>query len=271
MNRVVRLLLLIAVFVCGLGSRICISATLAGQNVRPGATLDIKYPIDKYFQDYAAAGGNTRPMTGRALISFPKNFDPSRSWPILIVVSTSDYHRTNAMDAPFYQDAGMAEGWIVLAADATVGPREDSEAWRVALVGAALQMIHKEWPQSAHWPIAFAGLSGGAKRSGFLAAMLESANPIKICGFFLAGINDDRISVAYKTYHPPANFLDIPIWLSSGVGDPIAPPFKHEHVRASLVNTGFKHVRLESFAGSHEVEPAQVQLALRWFRQLGNF
>jgi len=37
------------------------------------------------------------------------------------------------------------------------------------------------------------------------------------------------------------------------------------------VNTGFKHVRLESFAGSHQVQPAQVQLALRWFRQLGNF
>jgi hypothetical protein len=250
---------------------VCKSATLAGQTVRPGATLDIKFPLDKYFQDYAAAGGNIRPTTGRALMSFPKNFDPGRAWPILIVISTSDYHRTNVMDAPFYQEAGMAEGWIVLAADATVGPREDSEAWRVALLGAALQMIHKDWPQSTRWPVAFAGLSGGAKRSGFLAAMLESTNPIKIRGFFLAGINDDRISVAYKMYHPPPDFLNIPIWLSSGVGDPIAPPFKQEHVRASLVNTGFKHVRLESFAGSHEAEPAQVQLALRWFRQLGNF
>jgi hypothetical protein len=261
---------LVAVFLLKIGANICECATLSGQMVRLGGTLDLRYPIDKYFQDYAAAGGNTRPTTGRALISFPKGFDPARTWPILIIVSTSDYHRTNAMDAPFYQDAGMAEGWIVLAADATIGPREDSEAWRVALVGAALQMLHKEWPQSVRWPVAFAGLSGGAKRSGFLAAMLASTNPVKICGFFLAGINDDRISVAYKTYHPPPAFLNIPIWLSSGVGDPIAPPFKHEHVRASLVNTGFKHVRLESFAGSHEVDPAQVQLALRWFRQLGN-
>ena len=270
-NRIVRPLVISVVLFGWFSAKFCQSATLGGQTVRPGATLDIKFPLDKYFQDYAAAGGNTRPTIGRALIGFPKNFDPARSWPILIVISTSDYHRTNAMDEPFYDEAGKAEGWIVLAADATVVPREDSEAWRVALVGAALQMIHKNWPQSPNWPLAFAGLSGGAKRSGFLAAMLESTNPLKIRGFFLAGINDDRISVAYKMYHPPSDFLNIPIWLSSGVGDPIAPPFKHEHVRASLVNTGFKHVRLESFAGSHEVEPAQVQLALRWFRQLGNF
>lgn len=264
-------MLFASVLVCSLSAVTCKSATLAGQPVPPGQTLDIRFPIDKYFQDYAASGGNPRPATGRALISFPKGFDPARTWPILIVISTSDYHRTNAMDAPFYQEAGIAEGWIVLAADATIGPREDSEAWRVALLGAALQMIHKDWPQSARWPVAFAGLSGGAKRSGFLAAMLSSTNPVKISGFFLAGINDDRISVAYKTYQPPPGFLNIPIWLSSGTGDSIAPPFKSEHVRASLVNTGFKHVRVESFAGGHEVDPAQVRLALRWFRQLGNF
>ncbi|HJT46272.1 MAG TPA: hypothetical protein VJ721_08395 [Chthoniobacterales bacterium] len=270
MKRAVSMLIAAVLGYCFPGE-ICQSATLAGQTVRPGGTLDIKFELDKYFQDYASSGGNTRPTTGRALITFPKNFDPARSWPILIVVSTSDYHYTNAMSAPPYQQAGLAEGWIVLAADATIGPREDSEAWRVSLIGAALQLMYKTWPQSPHWPVAFGGLSGGAKRSGFLAAMLESSNHIRICGFFLAGINDDRISVAYRTYHPPPDFLNIPIWLSSGINDPLAPPFKHEHVRASLVNTGFKHVRLESFAGTHQVQPAQVQLALRWFRQLGNF
>jgi hypothetical protein len=269
MNRATRVLLFVAILCLSPG--VSKGATLAGQTVRPGATLDLRFPVDKYFQDYAAAGGNPRPTTGRALISFPKGFDPARTWPILIVISTSDNGRTNAMDAPFYQEPGTAENWIVLASDATIPPREDSESWRVALLGAALQMLHTEWRQSAHWPVAFAGFSGGAKRSGFLAAMLASANPVKIRGFFLAGINDDRISVAYKTYHPPPLFLNIPIWLSSGTGDSIAPPWKVQHVRASLVNTGFKRVRVESFDGGHEVDPSQVQLALRWFRQLGNF
>jgi hypothetical protein len=270
MNRIASIVL-IAVIACWFEADISKSATLTGQVVRPGGTLDLRFPLSKYFQDYAARGGNTRPTTGHALMTFPNNFDPAQSWPILIIISTADYHWTNAMSAPPYQQAGLREGWIVLAADATIVPHDDSEAWRVALIGAALELIYKNWPQSTHWPVAFGGLSGGAKRAGFIAAMLQSSNKLRICGFFLAGINDDRISVAYKDYHLSSDFLNIPIWLSSGISDPLAPPFRHEHVRASLVNTGFKHVRLESFAGSHQVQPAQVQLALRWFRQLGNF
>src|SRR6516225_3826617 len=84
--------------VCCASASLCHSATLLGQPVRPGATLDIKFPVSPHFQDYAAAGGNPRPTTGHALISFPKNFDPARTWPILIVISTADNRRTNLMD-----------------------------------------------------------------------------------------------------------------------------------------------------------------------------
>ncbi|HEV3243821.1 MAG TPA: hypothetical protein VGZ31_05365 [Chthoniobacterales bacterium] len=188
-----------------------------------------------------------------------------------MVLSTTDAGRTNLMDAPWYQPPGLAEGWIVLASDATITTRQDSTSWRLALLAATLQTVRREWPQSAHWPVAFAGLSGGAKLSGVIGAMLASTNAVKPCGFFLAGINDDRLSVAYKAYHPPADFLNTPIWLSSGMNDPRAPYTAHEHVRASLVNTGFKRVRLETFPGGHEVNAAQVQLALRWFRQVGKF
>jgi hypothetical protein len=247
------------------------TATLAGRIVQPGGTLEIQFPIDKAFQDVAAEGGNPRPTQGRALVSFPKGFDPARAWPILVVLATTDAGRTNIEDAPFYQAPAIAEGWLLLASDATITTRLDSTSWRLAHLAAALQALRKEWPQSAHWPVAFAGLSGGAKLSDVLGAMLASTNAVKPCGFFLAGINDDRLSVAYKTYRPPPDFLNTPIWLSSGMSDQRAPYGAHERVRASLVNTGFKRVRLETFAGGHEVDPAQVQLALRWFRQVGKF
>ena len=269
MNRFIRVAL-VAVL-CFLGPHVAKSATLAGQTVRPGGTLDIRFPVDKYFQDYAAAGGNPRPTTGRALISFPKGFDPARSWPILIVTSTTDNRRTSIMDAPWYQKPGMDEGWIVLATDATIPPRLDSDDWRLGILAAAIDTIHKQWPQSKQWPVAFAGLSGGAKRSGILGAMLAKSGAIRICGFFLAGINDDRLTWAYKTYQPPPNFLNVPVWISTGLDDPIAGPTRAEHVRASLVATGFKHLRVEPFPGRHEIQGAQVELALRWFREIGNF
>src|SRR5437764_11122427 len=111
-----------------------VAATLAGHPVQGGATLDFQFPINKFFQNYAAQGGNPRPTTGRALLMFPKGFDPARSWPILIVTSTSDRDRTSPMDAPWYRDAAMVEGWVVLATDATIRPRTDSVSWRLGLL-----------------------------------------------------------------------------------------------------------------------------------------
>jgi len=249
----------------------CPAATLRGQEVRGGETLDLQFLVNSYFQESAAQGGNSRPTTGRALLMFPKGFDPSRPWPILVVTSTSDLDRTSPMDAPWYRDAAMAEGWIVLATDATIRPRVDSVSWRLAMLTAGLQMIRDNWPQSARWPVAFAGFSGGAKSSGFLGTILATKRGFKICGFFLAGINSDRLSAAYHDYQPPADFLSTPVWISSGMADQIARPGAEEAVYYSLKRTGFQQVRLEHFFGGHAVNSTEVQRALHWFRDVGKF
>jgi hypothetical protein len=272
MAKFVRLLSVVGlVSACLSCAAVAQGATLAGQTVRPGGTLDIRFPVSKGGQDYAAAGGNPRPTTGRAILAFPKNFDPARSWPILIVTSTADANRTSAMDEPWYEHPATVEGWIVLASDATIRPRVDSTSWRLGILVAALEALRKDWPQSVRWPVAFAGFSGGAKCSSSLGAILAKSGIVKVCGFFLAGINEDRLGEAYKTYHPSPDFLNTPIWLSSGLSDRIAPPGKQEHVKLSLEQTGFRHVRMEAFNGGHEVAPADVQEALRWFREIGNF
>jgi hypothetical protein len=247
------------------------AATLAGQQVVPGGKIEIRFPVSKYFQDIAAQAGNPRPETGRAVLAFPAGFDPSRTWPILIVTSTSDFNRTSAMDAGWYSRPAIEEGWIVLGSDATISPRIDSTQWRLGLLGAALEAIRKEWPQSARWPVAFAGFSGGSKRSGLLGAMLAKSGSVRVCGFFLSGINEDRLGEAYKTYHPGAGLLEVPVWLSSGSSDPVATPQAHVLVKASLERTGFKRVRLEQFTGGHQLKLSEVRKALQWFRQLGKF
>ena len=247
------------------------AATLAGHQVQGGGTLDLQFPINNYLQEFAAQGGNPRPTTGRALLFFPKGFDPARLWPILIVTSTTDLDRTSIMDAPWYRDAAMKEGWIVLATDGTIRPRADSLQWRLSILTAGLQMIRNDWPQSAQWPVAFAGFSGGAKRSGILAPMLASNRGFKICGLFLAGINSDRVTAAYKDYQPPADFLNSPIWISSGTADQIASSGAQEGVYYSLKRTGFRQVRLERFFGGHALKSVEIQRALHWFRELGKF
>ena len=247
------------------------AATLAGQPVRGGGTVEIKFPVAKYFQDLAAQAGNPRVETGRAVLSFPAGFDPSRAWPILVVTSTSDFNRTSLMDADWYRAPSTAEGWIVLGSDATIKPRIDSTQWRLGMLAVALEAVRKEWPQSSKWPVAFAGFSGGAKRSGTLGAMLSKTGSVRICGFFLSGINEDRLSEAYRTYQPGRGFLEVPVWLSSGSSDAIAAPQSHILVKASLERTGFKRVRLEQFTGKHQLKMSEVRRALQWFRELGRF
>ncbi|HWM26431.1 MAG TPA: hypothetical protein VNP98_16565 [Chthoniobacterales bacterium] len=246
-------------------------ATLVGQQVQGGKTVEIRFPVSKYFQDIAAQGGNPRVETGRAVVTFPPGFDPARRWPILIVTSTTDYSRTSPMDVEWYRPPADAEGWMILASDATIKPQHDSTPWRLGMLGAALEAVRKDWPQSAKWPVAFGGMSGGAKRSCVLGAMLAKAGSVNIRGFFLSGINDDRLSPAYKTYQPGADFLNIPIWISGGMDDVIAHPSLEGAVQVSLRRTGFKRVRVERFMGGHRLKRSEVRLALRWFRELGGF
>ena len=247
------------------------AATLLGHQVQSSGALDLQFPLNNYFQAYAAQGGNPTPTMGRALLFFPSGFDPARSWPILIVTSTTDFGCTSIKDAPWYREAAMKERWVVLATDATISPRADSLQWRLAILTGALQMIRDNWPQSAQWPIAFAGFSGGAKRSGILAAMLAGNRGFKICGMFLAGINSDRVTAACKDYHPPADFLNVPIWISSGTDDQVALSGAQEGVYYSLKRTGFQNVRLEKFVGGHALKSAEVERALHWFREVGKF
>jgi len=217
-------------------------ATLAGSRFRVALRWRFASGGRNRFQDIAAQAGNPRPETGRAVLTFPVGFEPGRSWPILIVTSTSDFNRTSPMDAEWYRRPALAQGWVLLASDATIRPHLDSTQWRLAILAAALESMRKEWPQSAKWPVAFGGFSGGAKRSALLGAMLAKTGAVKTCGFFLSGINEDRLSEAYRDYRPGGDFLEIPIWLSSGQSDNVAKPQDHDRVKASLERTGFKHV-----------------------------
>jgi predicted esterase len=84
-------------------------------------------------------------------------------------------------------------------------------------------------------------------------------------------MNADRLSAAYHEYQPPADFLSIPVWLSSGNADQVARPGAEEGVLYSLKRSGFQQVRLEHFSGGHTLDSAEIQRALHWFREVGRF
>lgn len=242
-------------------------ANFAGVAVSPGAVTRAAIPLNAQEQSYASEGGNGGASSGVAVLAVPRSFDPTKTWPVLVVFSTSDGRRQNREDlAEFYLTPALKENWVLLAGDGPRLPRLDNAAWRIAFTLAAIDALHHSFPDSRQWPIACAGFSGGARRAAFLAPVLANYG-CHITGLFLAGMIDDQLSEGYKKFQPSANFLRTPVFLSSGRDDKIATLSEQETVKVSAERTGFKNIRQETFPGPHALKYQHIVDALHWFRQ----
>ena len=258
---------LLGFWVLGAVSAVAASAaTFAGVPVAPGATVSANVPLSPQEQSYASEGGNRVPPNALATLAVPPGFNPSKTWPVLVVLATSDRSRQNHEDlTAIYRETAQAEGWVVLAGDGPQPQPRDTAGWRAGMTLAALAALHRSFPGSKNWPVAVAGFSGGSKRTGTIAPLLALAG-CRMTGIFLTGINQDRLSEGYRKFQPGAAFLRTPIFLSSGERDTTATPQHHASVKFTLERTGFTRVRLETFPQGHAVKRDHIRMALRWFR-----
>jgi hypothetical protein len=242
--------------------------SFAGVPLTPGATVRVSVPLSELEKGYVAEGGNAVPSYTVATLAVPRGFDPKKTWPVLIVFSSSDHLYPNWYDMMgLYRGTALAEGWALLTGDGPKPPPTlDSSGWRAGHALAALDALHRSFPGSQRWPIACAGQSGGAKRASYLAPLF-AARGYRVAGIFLEGINEERITEAYRRFKPGSDFLRTLIFLSSGVRDPIATLEQQDAVENSMRRTGFKNIRHTTFPGEHQVLPSQFQEALGWFRK----
>ena len=244
------------------------SLTFAGVAFSPGSTVKASVPLSAQEKSLAGQGGNAVPPNAVAMLATPSNFDPRKSWPVLVVCSTSDFKRQNRDDlVEFYRTVGLAEGWVLLAGDGPQHARNDTAAWRGAMTLAAVHALHHSFPGSDKWPVACAGFSGGGKGVGYIAPLL-ARNGCRIAGIYMTGANEDHLSDGYARIQPGANFLNTPIYISAGHDDRIATVEQQYTVAGSIKRTGFHRMRIGTFHGGHEVNDGQTSVALGWFRQL---
>src|SRR5437879_13462014 len=94
------------------------SLNFCGSIFSPGSTVQANVPLSALEKSYAAQGGNPVPPYAVAVLATPRNFDATKSWPVLVPCSTSDFKRQNRNDLiQFYQRAGLSEGWALRAGD----------------------------------------------------------------------------------------------------------------------------------------------------------
>jgi len=242
-------------------------ASFAGVPVTPGSVVRANVPLSPQEKSYVSEGGNPVPTHAVAVLAVPAGFDPSKSWPVLVALSTSDFQRMNRDDLrDFYRASAIAEGWVVLAGDGENPPRHDFAGWRAGMTLAALDALHSSFPGSKNWPIAVAGFSGGAKRAGNLAPLFAVAGN-RVIGIFLTGINEDRLTEGYRTFKPGAAFLRTPIFVSSGQQDNVARIADQQNVKRQMEQAGFSRVRQDIRPHGHAVSRSAIREALRWFRE----
>jgi hypothetical protein len=182
------------------------SLTFAGVGFSPGSTVKANVPLSAQEKSLAAQGGNAVPPNAVATLAIPSNFDPRKSWPVLVVCSTSDSKRQNRDDlVDFYGKLGLAEGWVVLAGDGPQRARSDTAAWRGAMTLAAIDALHRSFPGSNKWPVACAGFSGGGKGVGVVAPLLAK-NGSRVVGIYITGANEDRLSEGTRASRLARNF-----------------------------------------------------------------
>src|SRR3982750_1189600 len=149
------------------------SSTFGGVAFSAGSILKANVPLSAQEKSLASQGGNIVPSNAVAVVATPSNFNPQKTWPVLIVCSTSDSKRQNRDDlVDFYGRVGLAEGWVVLAGDGPQPARNDTAAWRGAMTLAAVDALHRSFPGSNKWPVACGGFSGGGKGVGVVAPLL---------------------------------------------------------------------------------------------------
>lgn len=233
-----------------------------------GEPVELSVPLSDALRRLAGNGKRSSHQTARIAYAVPPEFNPARPCPILVISATSDpSYNSSILHLRDFAKAATVEGWVVVAADP---PRPvplglDSNELRYALARAALDHLATLWPGSDQWPLALGGFSGGAKRSGWLAAMFARDGRLPI-GIFQGGCNAATTAEAVNIYGPPRRaFRTVPVFLSSGETDGISTPGQHRAVATALRADGFSRVRLESYAGGHVLDPAHVGAALRWF------
>ncbi|HJY52500.1 MAG TPA: hypothetical protein VKD89_00635 [Candidatus Udaeobacter sp.] len=244
------------------------SLKFGGVALSPGSTVKANVPLSAQEKSLAAQGGNPVPPNAVAVLATPANFDPRKSWPVLVTCSTSDFKRQNRDDLiQFYRTVGLSEGWVLLAGDGPQHARNDTAAWRGAMTLAAIDALHRSFSGSEKWPVACAGFSGGGKGVGYVAPLLAK-NGCRIAGIYMTGANEDHLSDGYARIQPGPNFLNTPIYISAGHDDRIATVEQQYNVAGSIKRTGFNRMRIGTFHGGHEVNDGQTSVALSWFRQL---
>ena len=248
---------------------VLITVTTAGRRAAalPALKADelVQFRVELPVDLHELAG---RVRVARVAVATPASFDPAQPWRVLIVNATSDpgYQSSRELMTA-YRSGAVGAGWVALAADpdTEVSQDEDLLSLRYALASVAMDAVHPHWRDAGQATLAFAGFSGGAKYAGWLAALFATQRA-RVIGIFLSGVNEEPVATAARQFKVlDEDYRSVPVFLQAGRSDTVATPNRHREIRAELLRSGFRSVRLEVVEVGHKVDATWLRTALEWF------
>ena len=247
--------ILVAAFLC----------TLARGAGLPEGLTEFKVGLPTELRTMAGRGKLSPVTHADVIVAVPPGFRAEDAMPIVVVSATSGASSRELLRA--YVKAASEAGWVLVAADAepAVAHADDQVVLRIALATAAIAGLRVQWPASAESPLAFAGFSGGAKHSGWLAASFARRGRTVI-GVYLSGVNEETLSQGAAGFEiKDEKFKRVRVFVQAGMQDEIAGPDDARKVMASLESAGFSRTKIAWTGGGHQVEPESLRGALLWF------
>jgi hypothetical protein len=227
-----------------------------------------EFPLEKQELRWLKSSGMTQYKSAEVSIAVPEDFDPDKTYPVLITCVTGDRSASNTKEMDKYWPQAIREGWVVVTGWAQPRPRFDKLLFRRAVTVAAMRALREQVPGSKDWPVAVGWFSGGSKNTAFIAAYLQ-VEGYPVIGMFMAGCNQDHTGDALRKTSPDKEaYRRIPVFLSTGESDRVSTVAQSKAVGASIKKRGFLNVRFETYPGKHVLNREHVPVALNWFSSL---
>jgi len=240
------------------------SFTIGSENFKPGDIFTTTLKANSEDKRIAEVNDLDEIMI---TIATPPDFDPTKSYPIFVVSTTTTAKNAEAAKGN-YARGGTPNGFVVIGAQSATLDRErhtDHEA-RAATFNRLIQEMTRIWPASKKWPLYYGGFSGGSKNCFYLAgfSMVNLKRPP--LGFFMIGCNHSQLEIVRERDNiSKKDWKDVLYYVCNGTEDTVAPPSYGEEVVEALKDAGGKIIRYETYEDGHKFSLEQYDQALKWF------
>ena len=238
-----------------------------GKPLETGGKMNTyEYPYDAETQERVTKKLKGKDTGYKIAIAVPADFDPSKPQRVFIAntaVNNDDQARSGNFGVfGMYAPACVANGWICLAYDTSIGRANHNTD-----ILCAFAKLKSVWPGITGWDFAVGGFSGGAKGCFYPCGYLVK-NDYRVTGAFLGGCNADFSAKGKELYNAPSGgYRKIKVFMSTGKTDDLVSEGSVKGVLASLKANGMRITRSEFFDGGHSFHKPHFEDALKWFAE----